>query len=131
MTTTVAINGQSIGTSTNIGEDKFPQKVTAQTLSDRFFIEGKIVNGADAYDPSNRVVVWYASCSESVTAAASVDLLRNTARRLEVVPSRRSGVSRTKVSDCEPLSGGYIYLWTEVPKLATASTLTVSVIEGP
>ena len=131
MTITAAISGQSIGTSTNVGPDKFAYKVTAQTISDRFFIEGRITNGVHDYNPTNRTRIWYASSTFSVTAAASVDLLRQTARYLELRESNLSGVARVTVSLCEPLSGGYVYLWAEVPNHVVAQTLDVNVIEGP
>lgn len=132
MTVTAAINGQSVGTSTNIGDDKFPQKVTCQSGTDRFFIEATLLNGAGGYDPAQALVVFYTSYSQSVTAnAAMIALLRQMARRLDVKPRREAGATQIKVSDLEPLSGPYIYLWTQVPTVSVAQTLTVNVVEGP
>ena len=131
MTTTAAISAQSVGTSTNVGEGKFPQKVTTTGYSDRFYIEGKITNGAGSYSPANKVRIWYSSYSASITAAAAVDLLRANARYLDLTPSPDGSIARSQISLCEPLSGLYIYLWVDIPTQTVAQTLDVNVIEGP
>ena len=132
MTTTAAISGQSIGTSTNVGTDKFPAKVTCQSGSDRFFIEAILTNGAGGYDKAQEVLVFYASHTVSATAdAAIVEKLRGCARQLAVKPREAGSAIQVKISDVEPLSGGYIYLWLEIPTVTVAQTITVNVVEGP
>lgn len=132
MTVTAAISGQSIGTSTNVGADKFPQKVTAQSITDRFFIEVTVLNGASRYDPANAITVFYTSYSQSITADSTMMAkLRQLARRIDVKPRVDGSATQIKVSDLEPLSGPYIYLWCEIPTVTVAQTLTVNVIEGP
>lgn len=132
MTVTASISGQSIGTSTNIGPDKFPQKVTCQSGTDRFFIEATVTNGAASYDPANAIVIFYSSYSQSATAnAALIDKLRKNARRLDVKPRRLAASVVVLASDLEPLSGPYIYLWCEIPTVSVAQTLDVNVVEGP
>lgn len=131
MTTTAITAGQAIGTLTNIGADLFATRTAVQTTSDRFFVEAKVTNGAGNYDQSKRIIVWFAPYSVSVTAALAPELLRNIARFVEVIPSKFGSVARVRTSLCEPLSGGYIYVWCEIPTVTVAQSLDISLIEGP
>lgn len=131
MTVTASIGSQSIGTGSNVGNDKFAQKVTCASGTTAFLIEAKVTNGASAYDPSLRPMIWYASSSFSVTAAAAVDLLRNAARYLEVIPSPNGSVARIRATELETIRGGYIYIWCDIPTVTVAQTLDVDVVELP
>lgn len=131
MTTTAAISGQSIGTSTNIGDGRFPQKVTANAASTAFNVAARVTDGAGPTNPGT-VRVWFSSSSFNITAAVAVAALGTTARYLDVnlVDSRGSQII-IRDSTLEPLTGGYIYLWCSIPSLGTAATLDVNVVEVP
>lgn len=131
MTSTQIITAQSIGTSTNKGSDLFAVRLTPQAITDRFFLEVVITNGAAGYDIKQRPIAWYATYNASVTAATAPALLRNTARYLECIPRPEgSGVS-SRTSVCEPLSGPYLYVWFEIPAVAVAQTMSAWIHEGP
>lgn len=131
MTTTASISSQSIGTSTNIGEGKFPQKITAVATTTAFVICPRITNGAGDYNPASELVVWYSSSSYSVTAAQAAVQLRPTARFVSLKPSPKGSGVVIKDSTLEPLTGPYIYLWCDVPTFSVAATLDVNVVELP
>ena len=131
MTTTPAINAQSVGTSSAIGDDLLAYKLTPQAATDRFFIEAILVNGAAGYDMAQRPRIWYACHSVSMTASDAPKILKQTARYLEIVPSPFSGKTVARISQLEPLAAGYVYIWLEMPNLVVAQTLTVNIIEGP
>lgn len=130
MTTTTSISGQSFGTSTNIGEGKFPQKVTIQATTTSFVIEGRITNGAAGYVKQD-VRVWYASSGFSVTAAVGSVALRPTARYVDIPMGQAAAQVTIRSSLLEPVAGSYIYLWVDLPTLTTAATLDVNVTELP
>lgn len=130
MTTTNAISSQSIGTSTNIGEGKFPQKVTKVAASTAFVVEGRVTNGAAGY-LGQIVRLWYAASSYDITAAAAVIALQPSARYVDIPLSPDSGTDSIRTSLLEPALGQYIYLWCDVPTLATAATLYANVTELP
>lgn len=131
MTTTNAINGQSIGTSTNVGEGKFPQKVTLAATTTAFIVTLRLTNGADTYMQKNEIVVWYSTSSFSITAAAAVAALRPTARYISIKPPQGAGVVAIKDSSLEPVTGGFLYLWCDLPTFLTAATLDVNTVELP
>lgn len=130
MTTSNAIASQSIGTSTNVGAGKFPQKITLTTGTTAFVVEGRITNGAASYrkDP---VRVYFAISSFSVTAAAAVDLLRSSAMYVDIMPSENGGVARSRMSLLTPAAGAYLYLWCDIPVQVVAQTLDVNTTELP
>jgi len=132
MTTTAAISSQSIGTSTNVGEGKFGQKITAQATTSAFVVTPRVTNGAAGYDPANEIVVRYTSSSFSLTmSAATIAALAPTARFVSVKPAREGGGVVIKDSSLEPITGGYIYLWCDIPTVAVAQTLDVNLVEVP
>jgi len=131
MTTTNAISGQSIGTGSNVGEGKFPQKVTIAATTTAFVITPRVTNGAGEYIEASEVIIWYSGSSYSVTAAAAPELLRKTARFVSVKPSRNSSVAIAIDSSIEPVTGSYIYLWCSIPTVTVAQTLDVNVVELP
>lgn len=131
MTTTTAINAQSIGTGSNIGEGLFAYALTPQSTTDRFFVEAIITNGAAGYDVSNKIIVRFACHSVSMTAALAPPILRSGARYMEVIGSSKAGQVTARTSLLEPLSAAYVYVWLDVPNQTTAQTITVKLIEGP
>jgi len=131
MTSTQVITSQSIGTSTNKGEDLFAIRLTPQSITDRFFVEAVITNGAAGYDIGNRPVVKFACYNASITASGAPAILKRSARYLELLPSINASAVVSRTSVCEPLSGPYIYLWVDCPAFATAATLSVWIHEGP
>jgi hypothetical protein len=130
MTTTNVIAAQSIGTSTNYGADKFPQKVTLTIGTTAFIIEGRITNGSDSYRKQD-ARIWYAVSSFDLTAAAAAVALRPTARYLDLPFGPEGGDVRVRSSLLEPAAGSYLYIWCDLPKLATAVTLAINSVELP
>lgn len=131
MVTNNSISGQSIGTSTNIGEGLFPQKITLNAATTCFVITPRITNGAASYDPANEIIVRYSTSSFSITAAQAVSQLDCTSRYVPVKMKPNNGAVAIKDSSLEPVTGGYLYLWCEIPKLSVAATLDVNVVELP
>lgn len=129
MTTTNAISGQSIGTSTNIGEGKFPQKITAVSTTSGFYVQPRVTNGAGDYTGCPKVRVWYCSSSYSLTAAQAVVQLRRNASYVDLDLAGGNAEVAIRDSFLEVLSGQYIYLWVTAPKLPVAATLDVNVTE--
>lgn len=131
MTTTASISSQSIGTSTNIGERLFPQKVTANAATSAYLLGVRVTAGAGV-TLTGTVRVWFSSSSFSITAAQGAIYLRPTARYVDVpLNAVASSAVLIKDSTLEPLTGGYIYLWCEIPNLGTAATLDVNCVEVP
>ena len=131
MTPTQVITGQSVGTGANKGEDLFAIRLTPQAITDRFFVEAILTNGAGDYDISNRPIIKYACYNASITASTAPAILKRTARYMELLPSKFSSAVVSRTSLLEPLSGPYIYLWVDQPAFVTAATLSVWIHEGP
>lgn len=131
MTTTNAISGQTIGTSTNKGEGLFPQKVTLQAATTAYVITIRLTNGADAYISKAEVIIWYSTSSFSITAAQAVLQLKPTARYVTIKPSSLGSAILIKDSSLEPVTGGFLYLWCDIPTVVTAQTLDVNTVELP
>ena len=131
MTTTALIASQSIGTGANVGDNLAAAKFTPAAISDRYFVECILTNGATSYDLNNRPRVWYAGYSASITAALAPAILRKAARYVEITPHVNAGLVAKKTSLLEPLDAPYVYVWIESPNLAVAQTLSVNIIEGP
>lgn len=130
LTITAAINAQSIGTSTNIGNSKFPTKVTLQAATTAFAVEASVTNGAGAaFNPRQKLDVRFAVSSFSLTDTAAPDILGQASNLLQVTPSEKGGEQRINVSELQPTPGGYFYVWLDVPVLPAASTVTVNLIE--
>lgn len=131
MTTTASISGQSIGTSTNVGNGKFPQKVTAAVTTTGFVISARVTMGTQGSAGASTVRVWYSSSSFNITAAAAVEALSGTVRYLDLILPTTGGTVRIKDGTLEPMTGGYIHIWCDVPVLDVAATLDVNVVELP
>lgn len=130
MTITNSIASQSIGTSTNVGDKKFPQVVDRQTTTTSYNLVGRITNGAAEYDPATSVVVYYASSPFSVTAVVGAATLRPSGSLRISLKRNAADVAHVPGANT-PMQGRYIYFWCEVPKLTTAATLDVSLVEFP
>jgi hypothetical protein len=131
MTSTQVISSQSVGTGANKGEELFAIRLTPNAITDRFFVEAVLTNGATDIDTSDRPQIRYACYNASITAALAPPILRRTARYLEVIPSPNAGLVVSRTSLLEPLSGPYIYLWVDMPAFPVAGTLSVWIHEGP
>lgn len=129
MTTTDSIASQSVGTSTNIGEGKFPQKITAQSTTSGFFVSLRLTNGAGSYPRPTNLRCWFTSSNFSITAAAAVLALRQQARYVDLRPSPDASGVMCAQSELEVLAGAYIYFWFDVPTLSVAATLDASCVE--
>lgn len=129
MTTTNAISGQSIGTSTNVGEGLYPQKITAVSTTSGFYIQPRVTNGIGDYKGKYTVRVWYCASSYSLTAAAAVTQLKLNASYVDLPLDPANGGVAIRDSFLEVLSGQYIYLWCAIPNLPVAATLDVNVTE--
>jgi hypothetical protein len=130
MTSTVSINGQSIGTGSNKGEGLFPQKVTLATGTTAFVLNARITNGADNY-ANKSLRVMYTTSPYSITAAQAVAQLKRTARFLDVEFDPNGSGVVIKDSSFEPVTGAFLYFWCNIPILATAATLDVTATELP
>ena len=132
MTITAVIAAQSIGTSTNIGNAKFPQKVTLAATTTSAQIEVRITNGADTYDPRQKLVMHYSFSSFDVSAAQAAINYSESSRFLEISPKAGQSLVSVNKTLLEPApGGGFLYFWFNVPTTATASTLAANSIEYP
>jgi hypothetical protein len=131
MTTTNSIASQSIGTSTNVGAGKFPQKVTRQSTTTAILVNVRITNGAAGYAKTDEVRVWFTSSSFDITAALAVNQLRQNAFYVDVRPAQDAAGVSIKSSDIESIQGTYIYFWCDIPTVAVAQTLDVDLVELP
>lgn len=133
MTITNEIVAQSVGTGTDIGNSKFPIKVTLAATTTAAQIEALLVNGATGpYDARQPIMLHYAFSSFSHTAAAAVLVLGFQSRFLEVPPKPSPGLSSGNITLLEPAPGsGYLYFWLDVPATDVASALSVNVIQYP
>lgn len=129
-TVTAAINGQSVGTSTNVGNGLFGYKLTKQAASTTFLVSALLVNGAGAVDPRAEIVITYASSPRNLTAAQALAQLR-TVKHLHIKPSPTPGASVEFSTELETMKGDYVYLWADVPAMPVAGTLTVNTVELP
>lgn len=132
MTTQSCISGQSFGTGSNIGDGKFsitPKTFAATTTA--FIVNVKVTNGTGPVDRQVEVRVWYTSTMRTVTAGNAPSHLGPTARYVDVrIPVDSSGVS-IKDSSLEPITGANFHCWVDAPKLQTAATLDVDLVEVP
>jgi len=129
-TVTAAINGQSVGTSTNVGDGLFGYKLTKQAASTTFLIAASLTNGAGAVDPRGEIVITYASSPQSLSTAQALAQLR-TLKHLHVKPSPTPGGIVEYSTELETMKGDYVYLWANVPAMTVAGTLTVRTVELP
>ncbi len=131
-----AISAQSFGTSTNIGNSKF--SINPLTLADAttgYIINVQVTPGAGPVDPNAYVRVWYTTTFRTVTAANAPYTLRETARYVDksigCVGEVKVSVAGSKDSAFEVKTGNKLHVWVDAPKLDTAASLTVDVVELP
>ena len=132
MTITAVIAAQSIGTSTNIGDAKFPQKVTLAATTTAAQVEVRITNGADTYDPRQKLRMNYVFSSFDVTAAQAAINYSESSRFLEITPKAGQSLVALNKTLLEPApGGGFLYFWFSVPTTTVARTLAANAIEYP
>lgn len=132
MTTQSAISGQSFGTGSNIGNGKF--SIAALTLAGTttaFVVNAQVTNGAGPQNEGDFVRVWYTTTMRTVTDANAPKQLGQTARYVDVFLTKDSGRVTIKDSSLEPVTGSSFHCWVDAPKLATAATLDVDLVELP
>lgn len=135
LTVTAAISSQSVGTSTNVGTAKFPQKVTLQAGTARIAVVGQLTlgtTGAAVPDTGCRPRIWYANSPTSYAdAATGAAACHATARYIDLVPGNVAGAVTEKGDGSQWVTGGYLYIWVDQPKFPVAGSLTVNVVELP
>ena len=130
MTTQSAISGQSFGTSTNIGNDKFsinPLTLGAGTTA--YCVNVQVTAGTAGQGSQIEVRVWYTTTMRTVTAANAPIQLKTTARYVDIRLNNGSGLITIKDSALEPATGSKFHCWVEAPKLDVAATLDVDLVE--
>lgn len=132
MTTTAAINGQSFGTGSNIGNQKFSiSPITLQAATTAYVVNVNWTAGASVEDRGSVVKVYYTTYHGTLTAQQAIDQLGQTARFVEILAPQRAGGIQLRDSTFEPVTGTKFYCWVEAPKLSVAATLTVTLVELP
>lgn len=132
MTTQSAISGQSFGTSTNIGNNKF--SIAPLTLADAttaIVVNAQWTNGAGPLNPSARLVVWFNTTMRTVSAANAPFTLKQGAEFVVVEPHSDSSKIASKNSELAIKAGANFHCWVDAPTLPTAATLSVDVVELP
>lgn len=145
MTTQSLISGQSIGTGTNIGNNKFSiAPVTLADTTSAFIINVQLTEGSTGtslHSKSNEVTVWYTTTMRTVTAANAPRVLAQTARFVTIRPPTGNLIGSTlnevvagvvsKDSSLEPKTGVKLHVWVDAPTYTVAMTLDVDVVEVP
>jgi len=131
MTTTTIVSGQSIGTSTNVGNSKFPTKQTLSPTSAAIVLTLRVTNGAGkgVDDERSVITMWYALSPVSVTAAEGTELLKQNARFVDLRLEPLAEKDRARDSELIVVSGQYLYVWFDVPPFNTAATLNAYLTE--
>lgn len=133
MTTTAIINGASVGTGSNIGSFVSPTETALQAATTALKISAQITLGVLTDGNNSSVIkVWHAwSPINYPSAIAGVQALAQGAEYVQIrLNSNLSGVLE-KGSELLITAGGYHYCWIEMPKLTTAATIIVNLIELP
>lgn len=132
LTVTSVIAAQSFGTSTNVGNDKFPTKLALQAGTVVFSVTVSITNGAAVvYDRNQRLRAYFTTSPLSSTAADAPTVYGLTSQYLDVVPSLVPGGISAVVSPSAYVAGGFFYCWVTAPNLPAAATFTVTLVETP
>ena len=136
MTTQSAISGQSFGTSTNVGNDKFsinPLTLGAGTTA--YVVNVQVTPGAGPLDMNQEVQVFYTTTMRTVTAANAPYTLGQSARYVTIKCAAGqqaiASVAISKDSTLEPVTGSKFHCWVNAPKLETAASLSVDLVELP
>lgn len=132
MTISTPLNAQAFGTGANVGNGKFPTKVTLEAATTAIQIEARIVNGQAYYDERQDVLVHFALSTVDLTAAAAVETTKQSSRFLQIAHGREPLADRVRMTDLEAAPGGaYLYMWVDAPNLEVASTISLNVIQYP
>lgn len=132
MTITTPLSAQSFGTGANVGNGKFPTKVTLEATTTAAQLELVITNGAVKGELRQEVKLHFAFSAIDTTAAAAVTTLRHSSRFLTVPPAEAVSGVAAKISLLEPAPGtGFLYFWLDAPNLGTAATISVNLIQYP
>jgi hypothetical protein len=127
MTTQAAINGQSFGTSTNVGNNKFSiTPLTFGGTTERYVVSVKTVGAAGVLTP-RYFRVWYATTPYSVDAANAPYHFKNP-RYVDVEVNNGTVIIDSLVETCK---GSKFHCWADAPKLEVAATLSVTLVELP
>ena len=133
MTTQSCISGQSIGTSTNVGNNLFsiaPKTFAATTTA--YVVNAQVTNGSTkGQDKGNVIRVWYTSTMRTVTNTDAPTKLGLTARYVDVRPQSSASLIRIVDSSLEPITGSKFHCWVDTPNLTEACTLDVDLVELP
>lgn len=130
-TITAVISAQSFGTSTNVGDEKFADKTALQAGTTLYSVTLSMTNGATVYDLNQRLRLWYTTSPLDSTEADAPKIYGTTARYLDVIPSRIVSGIAARISPTDYIAGGFFYCWVSAPKLPTAATFTVTLVETP
>lgn len=129
MTITALLTAQSVGTSSNVGTGLYAAKLALQAATAGLVITAQLTAGAaQSVDPKQRLKVWFTTSPFDVSSGivAQFDL---DSKQVELnCPQGPSGV-RVTTSEFVINQGGYLYYWVEVPTLAVAGSLNLSVVE--
>lgn len=132
MTNTTVINGQSFGTSTNVGDNLFaPAATTLASTTTAVNISVKIVLAANGkLWPNSLVRVFFATSPDTVTGAGDIPQQLGPAA---YEPLERNLDRRTLFfsAEYEVVNGTKFYCWVSAPTLDAAATITVKLNEVP
>ena len=135
MTTQSLISAQSVGTSTNIGNNKFSiNPVTLAAGTTAFVINAQLTTPSTTtalQDKGQALRVWYTTTIRTVTAANAPFTLGQTARYVDIRPGQVAGLAFSIDSTLEPKTGSLLHCWCDVPAFTVAHTLSVDVVELP
>lgn len=133
MTTQSAISGQSIGTGSNIGTNKFSiNPLTFGATTTAYVVNVQLTNGATSSLDKNQIVrVWYATTMRTVTAANAMVQLGMTAKFVDLRPHFAPLLVRIVDSDLETITGSKFHCWVDAPTFPVAASLSVDLVELP
>mgnify|MGYP003645424862 CR=1 FL=1 len=130
MTTQSAISAQSFGTSTNVGNGKFSiSPLTLAAGTSTFVVTVQVTAGAGPVDRQVECRIWYTTTIRTVTSTDAPQKLAQTARYVDIRMPEYSSTIVIKDSTLEPATGTLFHCWVDAPKLQTAATLSVDLVE--
>lgn len=130
MTSQSAISAQSFGTGSNIGNGKFSiNPLTVAAGAAAYVVTVQVTSGAGPCDRQDEVRIWYTTTIRTVSATDAPQKLAQTARYVDIRMPEYSSQIVIKDSTLEPVTGTLFHCWVDAPKLQTAATLSVDLIE--
>lgn len=129
-TQTTVLNGQTFGTSTNVGNGKFAAATTAlQASTTAINVTVKVVQGSgQPNSQTTKLRVWFTTNSATIAAALQSEQLGQAASYVDVVLTANT-IYNTSLT--EAINGSNFYFWVDAPTLTVASTVTVILNELP